>query len=105
MTIFEKFKNLPHGRRTAIMVIGLLVLWFSGIFSVVSIGLGSWLLWNWWRKKSANKNSKPKFFQSSPQVNQQKQAVMPSPIQPPKPQQNSSSGPRPTIRWRKKPKV
>jgi len=105
LSLFDKFKNLPHRQRTVIAVIGLLVLWFSGIFSVVSIALGSWLLWNWWRKKSASKNLKPKFFQSPQQVNQQKQSAFPVSTQPAPPQQNSSSGPRPTIGWRKKPKV
>ena len=98
--MFDKFKNLPHGQRTVIMVVGLFVLWFSGVFSVVSIGLGSWLLWNWWQKKSMNKSSQQKSFQNPHQVSQQSQTMPP----PPPPPQGLSPARRPTIDWRKKPK-
>jgi hypothetical protein len=103
-SIVDKFKNLPSTQRTIVVVVGLAFLWFSGLFSIVSIGFGTWWLWNWWQKKSKNKQL-PNVFNQNQQPGAQQQAP---PIQPPLPQsppssQNPGSTNRPSIDWRNQP--
>jgi hypothetical protein len=107
-SIVDKFKNLPSTQRTIVVVVGLAFLWFSGLFSIVSIGFGTWWLWNWWQKKSKNKQL-PNVFNQNQQPGTQQQAppIQPTPQSPPPtqtpPTQNPGPTNRPSIDWRNQP--
>lgn len=101
----QKFRGMPGPQRTFIAVLALLVLFFSGWFSVVSIGFGTWLLWNWWQKRSNNNPPQT----STPQFPQQPSGTPPPfpaqnpPIPPTPGQQNQPGQNRPSIDWRNQP--
>lgn len=113
-SIVNKFRSLPQRQQTGLAIAALLILWFSGWFSILSIGLGTWWLWNWWQKRRSPRQS-PQMFTpnnqpSPPPVQPPPPSPVYPPVQPPPPQNQQPQNPgssqgtqRPNIDWRNNP--